>query len=110
MALVKEDVRQLLIQLESFGKVEEAALDRPVRTDDEQLRQELPLPLPLPLLTREPVPSCARDEIIDESRKRHDDNHRLVGHECRNGEEQQTLATARAEDDNLWLGRRGRMD
>jgi len=42
MALVKEDVCQLLAQLESFGKVEKVGLDRPVRTTIRQLRQELP--------------------------------------------------------------------
>jgi len=86
VALVKEDVCQLLAQLKSFGKVEKVGLNRRSATDDEQLRQELPLPLPLPLLTRELVPSCSRDEIVNQSSKRHDHNHGLVGQQDRNRE------------------------
>jgi hypothetical protein len=35
VALIKEDVGQLLVELESFGKVEKAVLDGPISTNDE---------------------------------------------------------------------------
>jgi hypothetical protein len=37
MALVKEDVGQLLIKLQSFGIVKKVALDSLIRTNDQEL-------------------------------------------------------------------------
>lgn len=65
MALVKEDVYELLIELKSFGIVEKVALDGSVGTNNQQLWEQYPFPLPLLLLTRELACSCSTNEIVN---------------------------------------------
>jgi hypothetical protein len=79
MALVKEDMGQLLVQLESFGKVEKVAFHSSIGTNNKQLWQELPLLLPLLLLTCELMSLCLRNKIVDQSCKWDYDNYCLVG-------------------------------